>query len=302
MNADSLTHFWPLIHSVIREFWTIIEPAIEDAALRNSIPIELYTYSEFGADTFSRREFQKRDPFTNPLLFDKMFVNLHFKGWIEPLPDDRYRVTEEAHEAVRKIVKAGEDQLISFGSYTGLPLPRLPLLLKQIVRANESAPEPPEKWAIHHRLRIAGDGSPPILQVREHLMDILAYRDDSHISAAHPHFGRAGIIWIVLSVLCSRKTVTAEQLAEILSFRGYETSQYEVALQAAAQIGWAQETVVPNTYAITQMGSDLHSAVDQLTNEYFYAPWSVLIQDELNEFHDLLSKLREQLNSYRRSR
>ena len=32
MNTESLTKFWPLISSVIQEFWNITESHIEDAA------------------------------------------------------------------------------------------------------------------------------------------------------------------------------------------------------------------------------------------------------------------------------
>jgi hypothetical protein len=39
MGMESLVKFWPLIYSTIREFWEITEPHIEDAAVKNDIPI-----------------------------------------------------------------------------------------------------------------------------------------------------------------------------------------------------------------------------------------------------------------------
>ena len=39
---ESLTKFWPLIYSTIKEFWSITEPHIEEEAIRNQIPVELY--------------------------------------------------------------------------------------------------------------------------------------------------------------------------------------------------------------------------------------------------------------------
>jgi hypothetical protein len=301
-TTESLTKFWPLIHSVVQEFWSIIEPPIEEAAIQLNIPIELYYYSELGLDSFSTQEFQKRDPFSNPLLFEKIFVTLNFKGWIEPMPDDKYQVTERARNAARRIIKAGEQQLLPFESFTDIDLNRLALLLKQIVMANEFATEPPEKWAVLKRFRVADKDSPLIVQIREYLMDLFAYRDDAHISASHPHFGQAGIIWSVLGSLWKNDTVTAEQLAESMSFRGYETSSYEVALEAAAQIGWAESATIPGAFCISQRGHDLRERVEQLTNEFFYAPWSVLTTAELDELYALLMKLREQLNSFRRSK
>jgi hypothetical protein len=39
-----------------------------------------------------------------------------------------------------------------------------------------------------------------------------------------------------------------------------------------------------------------------MTDEYFYAPWSVLVQDEINELYELLIELRGDLNNCRKSK
>lgn len=279
----------------------ITEPHIEDAAIQHSIPIVLYYYSELGLDVFSTPDFQKRDPFSNPHLFDRAFTTLNFKGWIEPIHDDKYHVTVRAQEAAQQIIDAGDVHLLPFESFTDIDLYRLESLLKQIIIANSEAPEPPEKWAILKRFRVADEDTSLIVQIREHLMDLYAYRDDSHLSAAHPHFGQAGIVWSVLGSLWQNGTVTAEQLTETMSFRGYEATDYSVALQAAVQIGWAEQADGLGTFQITQKGRELREHVEQLTNEYFYAPWSVLTDAQLDELYDMLLKLREQLNSFRKT-
>ncbi len=298
MTTESLTKFWPLILSVVREFWAITEPHIEDAALQTNIPIELYYYSELGLDSFSSEEFQRRDPFSNPLQFEKVFVTLNFKGWIAPQHDEKYLVTEKARDAARQLIEAGDAHLLPFESFADIDLKKLAGLLRQIVQANQFAPEPPHKWSVEKRFRIGDENSALIIQVREYLMDIFAYRDDSHISAARPHFGHAGIVWNVLGALWRKDTLTAEQLAESLSFRAYEVNDYDVALLAASKIGWVEQADTPTTYRITQKGRELREQAEKLTNEYFYAPWSILIQSELDELYELLFRLREQLNSF----
>lgn len=302
MTSESLTKFWPLMLSVVQEFWTITEPRIEDAAIKQNIPIELYYYSEMGMDSFSTEEFQKRDPFSNPMLFEKAFVTLNFKGWIQPTADEKYVVTVQAREAARKIIQTGDKYLAPFEKFTDLNLKQLHGLLKQIVMANQHAPEPPEKWASMKRFRVGNKNSPIVVQIREQLMDIFAYRDDSHISASHPHFGQAGIIWNVLGALWKNDTVNAEQIADSMTFRGYEAHEYDVALQAAAQIGWAERTEAPKSYRITEQGREIRAQAEQLTDEYFYAPWSVLARDELDDLYELLLNLREQLNAFRKAK
>lgn len=300
MNFESLTKFWPLIHSVIQELWSITEPHIEDAAIRNNIPIELYLYSELGLDIFSLANFQKRDPFTNPEQFEKVFVRLNVKGWIEPMLDGSFQVTEKAREAVRHILQAGDAQLMDFHSISVDELKRLETLLKQIVVESKVTPEPPEKWAILKRFRVADEYEPVMVKIREYLMDLFAYRDDSHLSASRPYFNQAGIVWIVLGALWHEDAVTAEQMTEKMSFRGYEVSDYEVALQAAVEIGWVEVDHRPDIFRLSLQGKELREQSEHLTNEYFYTPWSVLAQNEMDELYFLLTKLRDELNVYRK--
>lgn len=302
MGENSLTKFWLLIYSIIREFWDITEPHIADAALREDIPVEFYFYSELGLDYFSIEDFQKRDPFTNPEQFERLFARLNIKGWIEPLQDKSYRVTDRAREGARRIIQAGDAHLSRFSVMSDADLQRLAELLEQVVTENHAAPEPPEKWAILKRFRVADKDSPLLVQVREYLMDLFAYRDDSHLSASRPHFNRAGIVWSVLGSLWTGDAVTAEQMAEKLAFRGYEVGDYEVAIEAAVGVGWAEEANAPGKFRPTQTGRELREQAEQLTNEYFYYPWSVLTQGELDELYDLLTKLRDQLKAYRKSR
>lgn len=302
MTLQSLSGFWPLMHAIIQEFWRITEPDIEDSAVRNNIPIELYLYSELGLSHFSLRDFQKRDPFTNPEQFEKTFVHLNVKGWIEPRADGAYRVTDRAREAVRHIVHMGDTQLLDFKSIPGEDQERLAVLLKQLVVESQASPEPPEKWAIRVRFRVADQRSPLIVQIREHLMDLFAYRDDSHLSAARPHFNEAGIVWLVLGSLEQGVAGNALHMADRMAFRGYDVTDYEIAIQAAVELGWVESGPHSNTFYLTDAGRRLRAQAEQLTNDYFYAPWAVLTQTELEELYHLLARLRAELSKYPKPR
>ena len=301
MNEHPFARFWPLIHSIMLEFWGITEPHIEDAAVENDIPIELYFYSELGLEHFSVEEFQKRDPFSNPEQFEKMFARFDVKGWIIPLPDERYQVSKKAQEAVRQIVQAGDSHLIAFDAMSNKELYLLTGYLKQLAAANLEASEPPEKWGVFKRFRVAESNSPLIVQIREVLLYLFAYRDDSHLSAARPHFGQAGIVWNVFDSIASGSAVNAAQMAENMTFRGYDTADYEVAIQAAIEIGWVETGETPNTFRPTKKGTVLREQVEELTDKYFYHSWSVLTQEEINNLFVLLTKLRDGLMEYRKA-
>lgn len=300
MNKESLIKFWPLIYSTVKELWSITEPHIEDAAIRHDLPLEFYFYSELGLEYFSIPDFQKRDPFSNPEQFEKLFARLVVKGWIAALPDGRYQVTQKAREGARQIIQAGDAHLANFETMLDVDLEKLAMLLKKVVNASADAVEPPQKWAIIKRFRVADKDSLWLPQIREFLMDLFAYRDDSHLSASHPHFGRAGIVWSVLGSVWSGDAVTAEQMTEAMAFRGYEVDDYEVAIQAAIEIEWIESAAVFGAFRPTQKGRELREQAERLTNEYFYKPWLIMEADELDEMYDLLTKLRDQLHDHKK--
>jgi hypothetical protein len=301
METNTLGRFWPLIHSIIQEIWMITEPPIEDAAVRNNVPIELYYCSELGMESFSVKEFGQRDPFSNPEKFEKLFARLEIKDWIAPTREDgRYQVPDKAREAVRQIIQAGDKELVKLELGTDADRERLLSYMKQIVLANYAAPEPPKKWAIANRFHVATRISPTMVQIRECLMDLLAYYDDAHLSAARPYFNEAGIVWSAFGRVWRDHTATAEKIAEALVFRGYEAEHYAAALQAAVEAGWLDKAEIPGTYRPTSKGQDMHDQVEELTDEYFYRPWSIFSQDELDELYGLLEKLREQLHGVKK--
>jgi Helix-turn-helix family len=300
-TLESLTKFWPLMYSIIQEFWKITEPHIEDASIRNNFPIELYLYSELGLERFSIQDFQRRDPYSNPEQFERLFVRLNIKGWIEPMADGSFKVTNKARETARFLIQAGDVQLSDFASLSEHDFKRLLALLKQIVVESCLAPEPPGKWAILKRFRVADEHYPPIMQIREYLMDLFAYRDDSHLSASRPYFNDAGIVWIVLGALWKGEAANAEQMAEKMAFRGYDVDDYEIALQAALELGWVEPGGRPDKFCLTEEGKKLREQSEKDTNEYFYAPWSVLTPRELGELYELLTKLYDGLKVFRKS-
>ena len=299
MAKVNLYQFWDLVHTVIQEVWAITEPHIEEAAVRQNVPVELYYYAELGLDYFSVSEFQQRDPFSNPEQFEKNFAQLEVKGWIVPAREGgRYRTSENVRKSVRQIVQAGDDQLLKFTPAAELDLNRLLQYLKQIVLSNNAAPEPPEKWAIVRRFRTATRTSPVLVQIRECLMDLYAYRDDAHLSAARPYFADAGIVWNAFGAVCGGNAVTAEKIAESMPFRGYEDGAYAAALKAAEEAGWVEETETPGVYGPTPKGLEMRERVENLTNHYFYRPWEILAEDKLEEFYHQLELLREQLHHF----
>lgn len=282
---------WQLMYDTIRAFWALTEPRIEEAAREKNVPSALYYYGELGLEIFSLANFQKRDPFSNPAQFDEQFARLVADDWIVRMNEKEFQVTERARDAAREMIRVGDTYLGSLELISVADAERLKLLLLRLVHASRRAAEPPEKWAMLTRFRVADDSSPLLAQIREALMDLFAYRDDSHMSAWRG-YPVSGIAWNAFGMIWNNLAFTPEHIAEQAWFRGYDANDYRRALEELRARGWV------NVQAqLTPIGKRLRDAVEELTDAYFYAPWLALRDDEIQELRVRLLELRNQLSN-----
>ena len=296
MSARDVIDFWPVAYETILQFWRLVDMPIEAVAAQRGVPLELYSYVELGLEDMSIAHVQKRDPYSNPQNFLPVFTALAAEGWIEPVGGQLYHVTEQARSAVRELVRTGDEALGQLGVFSTSEAERLIALLKRIVAANASAPEPPEKWATVRRFRVADDTSPLLGQVREYLLDLFAYRDDAHLSAWR-EYSISGPAWNAFTLLWRGEADSPTQIAEQAAFRGYSASEYVTAIGELIRRGWVETAQTPGTYRVTEEGQALREGVERQTDEYFYAPWSCLNEEEIVELRGLLGRLLERLHA-----
>jgi DNA-binding MarR family transcriptional regulator len=296
MPSEPYAGVWNLLYSTIRAFWVLVEPRIHAAAELQDVPLELYYYGELGLDVFSVRNFQERDPYSNPAQYADVFSKLVQGEWIIPAGNDEYRVTENARTAARSIIRAGDDFLETLEVWSAQDLARLNELLQRIVQANQVAGEPPTKWATVKRFRAADEASPLLAQIREALLDLFAYRDDSHRTAWRT-FPADGLVWNTFGMLWNNTADTPADMARQAAFRGYAMEDYERACDTLVARGWAARAERADTFVLTPIGKKLRDAVEQLTDAYFYVPWAILQNDELDELLSRQRQLRERLEA-----
>jgi hypothetical protein len=80
--------------------------------------------------------------------------------------------------------------------------------------------------------------------------------------------------------------------------RGYSTADYATFLHDLVERGWIVGD--GGAYHATRHGRRLRQAVEELTDRYFYAPWSALGEAEVAELHEQIEQLLGQLMALNR--
>jgi hypothetical protein len=103
-----------------------------------------------------------------------------------------------------------------------------------------------------------------------------------------------GYVWEAFSCVCNGAK-TADALYDELAYRGYARRDYAEALQLLAARRWVQRRWIQasdEAYHATDTGRIAREKVEQLTDDYFYAAWGCLDENEYEEVVRLLNALK----------
>lgn len=215
------------------------------------------------------------------------------RGFLEAVSEDAYRPTDKGRTGVTKFFELAQGAISQLEPLPSNDLIRLADLLGHVVEATQNAPEPADKsHFLISRRADPGPTVPPVVKIDQYLTDLSFYRDDAHIEAWQP-YGISGPAWEAFTFVWRGEAANAEMLAEKLAFRGNSGEIYAQALQDLVQRGWVEEK--GGAYRATEAGQTVRQAAEELTDRYFYTPWTNLSNDDVQALSLLLTQLREGL-------
>ena len=106
-------------------------------------------------------------------------------------------------------------------------------------------------------------------------------------------YAASGHAWEALTFIWRDEASNAEELAEKLPRRSHTVEDYQEALQDLTARGWVVEE--SGAYGLTKKGQQVREEAEEATDRYFFAPWACLSGAEKTQLHDLLTRLKNNL-------
>lgn len=295
MNTNAL---WPTTWETLQALGTCYSPAMDQAATELKLP-EWYGWLlpalAFEPESISATRLRVRSPYTSARLHDERLAKAAKQGFLAQVVEEEYRLTELGRHAAQRVVEAAYAKMATLQPIASAELERLANLLHRLVRSSLTAPEPPGKWCIIHSRRTdPGDNASVVARIDQYLTDLGAYRDDAHLAAWQP-YNVDGYAWEAFTYLWRGEATTLEDLHQKLGRRGYSRDDYRRALEGLIKRGWVREE--SKGYRVIALGQEIRQAAENVTDQYFYAPWFCLDQGETEELRALLLRLRDGLQS-----
>jgi hypothetical protein len=245
----------------------------------------------FAPEPIAPSFFVKRAPYTNPAWVKEQVQATAERGFLEPAGEGHYRLTPKGKESAEGLYVLADRLYSGVAALSVADLARLTSLLGRVVKAARELPEPAEKWALEWgKVLDRGTAAPPIMQFRRKLLDLFGFRDDVHIAAWQPH-ETDGQVWETFTYVWRGDAGSSQELAEKLPYRNYSEDAYASALQTLASRGWIVEQ--DGQYIATEAGQQLRQQVEDRTNAYFDAAWTVLDESEVQDLRDLMGRMAE---------
>ncbi|MBA3826282.1 MAG: hypothetical protein H0X24_20575 [Ktedonobacterales bacterium] len=249
---------------------------------------------EFAPTPLTVALFRQRDVYGAPRLIRALLDVLVTEGWFVDVAPEAYALAPLGRDILERSQLRRAALLAQLAPSLTVDLARLAALLQRVSTASLRDATLFDPWCFaHSRQRAPAVAAPPILQLFHFGDDFNALRDDAHMAAWQP-LGIPGAAWEAFAFVCAGQATSAADLMPHLAQRGYTQPEYAALLDDVAARGWLQHTA--EGFAVTALGRQVRSQVEQQTDHYFAAPWGVLSSDEYHLTETLLTQLRDELN------
>ncbi len=254
---------------------------------------------EFDPEPLNVKNLRVRDTYASESLVAGLLEIMASEKWLHRRGEDFF-LSELGQELARERRGRLTRWLAALQPHLSGEIDRLEEGLAKIILASIEMGTPPGNWCLFHsRNRAPADNAPAAVKVFQYTSDFNAFRDDAHMAAWGP-LGIDGRSWEAFSLLCDGSADSAAALFDQLAYRGYSQEDYADALADLEQRGWISrkeqsEDNLEAHYRVSAEGRQLREKVENLTDEYFFAPWQQIGKEKSKEVIQLMEQLQETL-------
>lgn len=245
---------------------------------------------EFAPEPLTVERFRKRAVYSAPELTLALLELLASEQYFDRT-GEAYHLTEKGQGAIEKSTHFRMTAFDGFEPIDADKIDKIVAYMGRIIDASLQADNPPGTWCLaHSRNRAPDDSAPALAKLLQFSSDFNSFRDDAHMAATDKH-NVEGHVWEAFSYIKNEQANDASSLYENLAYRGFYSEDWQAALNDLAGRGWITQN--GNNYAATDEGLAVAQEIESLTDDYFFAPWEVLSDDEYNELITIMKQLSE---------
>lgn len=269
----------------------IMQPLFEEHFSEQRFYQPVFMAYQVQPEVLTETIYLKRAPYNNPVAIRETLRDAVTAGYLEEDREGQYKPSQKGRDAIELVHEKFYDHINDTNQFPAEKMQQLADLLGNLVESVGKTELPSGKLSFELVLGghpEVGDGT--LAEVDQLLDDLNAFRDDAHIAAWSPT-GVSGQVWEALTFIWNEEAKTAEDLAEKLPYRSFAAEEYQKALDQLVELDWI--VLGEEGYQLTSRGKELREKGEEDTNAFYFSPWNVLSDDDLELLGELLADLKE---------
>jgi hypothetical protein len=295
MNDQTL---WNLVREVWAELGAHFEPVIEkrinESGLDGRRAGLLLAAATFEPENTTPGHLLVRGPYTAAEEYLARLRSLAEAGYLEEVSPGSFRLTPQGDQWKDEFLAIARQAMVEADPLAKEDSLRLAEIIDKLIKACLETPPPPDTWSIRLSSKLLPDKEPPMPFIEQAITCLSAYRDDSHL-AAWQESGLSATALEVLTLVWRDQVSSLDTLTDSLAHRGHPRTVYADAVNELHA-----RDFIKGTHHEIRLSEDGHSFREQVemdTDRYFFAPWERLDESEREEFRQLLTQMKEGLES-----
>jgi helix-turn-helix protein len=271
--------------AIVRNIGPIIQATVQESPFKD-VPrwFVIGTAFYIRPEPLTVKRLRVRNPYNNPETQENAIKALTEAG----LLDEKGVITQTAVNAYQKLIDAQDTEADRFDNMEQEDLKRVGAYLKRAYEAAHTVTEPPIPCLKDaSRLDMRGGA---VHQVFYTVGRLNAFRDDCHL-AAWKHLEVDGNTYEAFSLVWDGTADSAATLLEARQNRGYEETDWQAALDKLVKKGWLEKD--GESYKASDEGNKIREKIEDKTDDYFYQPFDILSDEEVDNFLTLLKEVEE---------
>jgi hypothetical protein len=286
--AETWSVLQELSSTLAGQYGADLHRAVEEAWLAREPVGVLLRASDIHPRPLTVAHLMHRAPYSAAVTFTAPLVRLAAGGWLEALDSGGYRLTPKGLAATNHVSSAVRDRLERLAPLPPADLERLARLVLRLTEASQAGlagVDPAERAASDDTVSLSASGA---LVAVAHALEALTHFHTDTQRTAWRAAGLDGPTWETVIWLGDELADSAASLFEWSQQpphpRAWGAPDYAACLETLAARGWAAPGE-GDRYHLTAAGRSLRQGVENQADAYFFGPWHVLTQPELDDLY-----------------
>ncbi len=285
---------------LIRKAWTkitklyqpAVDPHLQDLGLEWRTIGLLLAALTFEPEDTTPGHLTVRGPYTSPDEYLKRLSQAAEKGMLSEAGENRFRLTTKGRQVAQDFIRVARQAMDSGNPLSAAETGQIADYMTKLISASIETPPPPDKWSIKLSMKLLPEENASLSYIEQTCSCLEAYRDDSHLAAWQSSSISATALE-TLTLVWRNEASSLDQLYEKLAYRGYPRQVYADAIAELRDRKYLSGVL--DALRITHEGQRFRQQVEDLTNQYFFSPWTCLNAQERKSLAGWLTTLWDNL-------